>query len=289
MDLALRQAHPDLPASHLRLVQVVATAWLVTGQSFMWPAPTLLWAGVLAVVSSALCVAIVFSSFTRACCLCLASLIGLEVALNPTWFSNNRLFVAALLLTVSLSSRRVWVLPRLQVALVFLVAALDKLSSPAWRDGRFMNSFVAELARFGLMWAPGGKTGSPNWLAQLLNEAGSGEVWMVVGLTTIAVELFLAGSFLFGARFGAALNVAFHVLVYAVTGSTMGQFFFAGVACSLLLLREEEVPSGWVVVLATVALAGPWTHPLLALGVMLVLWLVRRPHGLLFRLHRERC
>lgn len=286
MDLAVRHAHFDLPVSHLRLVQVVATAWLFTGQSVMWPAPSHLWAGVLSVISSALCVAIVFSPFTRACCLCLASLIGLQVALNPTWFSHNRLFVTALLLMVSLSSRRVWVLPRLQVALVFLVAALDKLSAPAWRDGRFMESFVAELARFGLMWAPGGKTGTPNGLAELLSGAGSREVWMVVGLTAIAVELFLAGCFLLGARLGGVLNVAFHVIVYAVTGSTMGQFFFAGVACSLLLLREEEVPSGWVVVLSTVALAGPWTHRFLPLGVMLVLWLVRRPHGRLFRLHR---
>ncbi len=280
-------AHADLPVSHLRLVQVVATAWLFTGQSVMWPAPTYFWAGVLAVVSSGLCVAIVFSPYTRACCACLASLIGLSIALNPTWFSHNRLFVMALLLMVSLSSRRVSVLPRWQVALVFLVAALDKLSSPAWRDGRFMDSFIAELARFGLMWAPGGKTGTPNWLAQALSEAGSREVWMVVGLTAIAVELYLAGCFLFGARFGAGLNLAFHVIVYAVTGSTMGQFFFAGVACSLLLVREEEVPRAWVAVLATVALAGPWTHRFLPLGMLVVLWLARRHHAHVSRVHRD--
>ncbi|MDP2273994.1 MAG: hypothetical protein Q8K32_24850 [Archangium sp.] len=281
------RSHPDLPTEHLRLAQVVATAWLFTGQSVMWPAPTLLWTGALAVISSALCVAIVFSPYTRACCLCLASFIGLEIALNPTWFSHNRLFVAALLLMVSLSSRRVSVLPRWQVALVFLVAALDKLSSPAWRDGRFMASFIAELARFGLMWAPGGKTGTPNWLAQALNEAGTREVWMVVGLFAIAVELFLAGCFLFGTRFGAGLNVTFHVMVYAVTGSTMGQFFFAGVACSLLLVREEELPSAWVAVLATVALAGPWTHRFLPLGMLVVLWLVRRHHAHVSRVHRD--
>lgn len=272
MELALRQ----LPVAHLRLAQVVATAWLFTGQSLVWPAPSQLGSGALAVISSALCLAIVFSPFTRAGCLCLASLIGLEVALNPTWFAHNRLFVAALLVMVSLSSRRLVVLPRLQVALVFLVAAFDKLSAPAWRDGRFMESFIAELARFGLMWAPGGTVGSANGLAQVLNEAGSREVWMVVGLFAIAVELFLAGCFLFGARFGAGLNVAFHVIVYAVTGSTMGQFFFAGVACSLLLLREEDLPRGWVVVLATIALAGPWTHRFLPLGLLGVLWLVRR-------------
>ena len=283
----MRQSHADLPVSHLRLVQVVATAWLFTGQSLVWPAPSQYWSGVLAVISSALCVAIVFSPYTRACCLCLASFIGLEVALNPTWFAHNRLFVAALLVMVSLSSRRNWILPRLQVGLVFLVAALDKLSAPAWRDGRFMDSFIAELARFGLMWAPGSKAGSPNWLAQVLSEAGSREMWMVVGLFAIAVELFLAGCFLFGARFGALLNVAFHVIVYAVTGSTMGQFFFAGVACSLLLLREEDVPVGWVALLATMALAGPWTHRFLPLVVLLVVWLVRQPHGLLFRLHRD--
>ncbi len=72
------------------------------------------------------------------------------------------------------------------------------------------------------------------------------------------------------------MNAAFHVLIFAVTGSTMGQFFFAGAASSLLLIKEGDQPGPWLTVLATIALAGPWTHRFLPL-VMLLAWrLLRR-------------
>ncbi len=262
--------HADLPRSQLRLAQVIVTAWLVTGQSIVWPH------GALAVISTALCLGVLFTRFTRSCCLGLAALIGLELVLTPTWFAHNRLFVGALLLMVSLSSRRFPSLPRWQVGLVFLLAGLDKLFEPAWRDGRFFESFIAQLSRFGLMWSPGGGVGDPNVVASWLEQAGSRPVWMLVGLGAIAVELFLGACFIFRARFGAWLNLAFHVIVYVVTGSTMGQFFFAGVACSLLLLEDEELPGPWLAVLTTVALAGPWAHRFLPIAFLLGLLLWRR-------------
>lgn len=260
----------DLPTSHVRLAQVIVTAWLFTGQSLLWPHLA------FAVISTALCLGVLFSPFTRACCCGLAALIGLELTLTPTWFAHNRLFVAALLLMVSLSTRRFSLLPRLQVALVFFLAALDKLAQPAWRDGRFLESFIAQLSRFGLMWSPGGEVGAPNALATFLEHAATRQTWMLVGLGTIALELFLAGCFLFGARAGAVFNTAFHLIVYAVTGSTMGQFFFAGLGCSLILLEEEEQPGPWLTVLTTIALAGPWTHRFLPLVILLAWRLVRR-------------
>lgn len=260
--------HADLPRSQLRLAQVIVTAWLVTGQSIVWPH------GALAVISTALCLGVLFTRFTRSCCLGLAALIGLELVLTPTWFAHNRLFVGALLLMVSLSSRRFPSLPRWQVGLVFLLAGLDKLFEPAWRDGRFFESFIAQLSRFGLMWSPGGGVGDPNVVASWLEQAGSRPVWMLVGLGAIAVELFLGACFIFRARFGAWLNLAFHVIVYVVTGSTMGQFFFAGAASSLLLLDEDDQPGPWLTVLATIAVAGPWTHRFLPLVIILgyALW-----------------
>lgn len=262
---------PDgaLPASHRRVAQVLVTAWLFTGQSLVWPFPP------LALLSTALCVGVLFSPFTRSCCLGLAALIGAQLAFSPTWFAHNRLFVAALLVMVSLSSRRFSALPRWQVALVYAVAAFDKLLEPAWRDGRFFESFIAQLARFGLMWAPGGQVGAPNALAIWLEGAGSRPAWTAAGLGVIALELVLALCFLGSLRLGAWLNVAFHLGVFTVTGSTMGQFFFAGVAASLLLLKEEELPRPWVLIGVTIALAGPWTHRWLPLALV-GLWLVWR-------------
>ena len=263
--LGLLSAHPELPTTHLRVVQVLATAWLFTGQSLLWPTPP------LAVISTLLCLGLLFSPFTRACALGLALLIGLQIALSPTWFAHNRLFVASLLVMVSLTSRRFTWLPRVQVAVVYGVAAMDKLLEPAWRDGRFFESFIAQLARFGLMWSPAGHVGAPNTLASWLESHGSHPLWMLAGILVIAGEFLLVLCFLGKWRIGAWLNAAFHVSVFAVTGSTMGQFFFAGAAASLLLLEEKELPSAGTLVLLTIALAGPWTHRFLPLALFLLL------------------
>ena len=269
MRLSLNSTHDELPTAHVRVVQVLATAWLFTGQSLLWPTPP------LAVLSTVLCLALLFSPFTRACALGLALLICLQVEISPTWFAHNRLFVASLLVMVSFTSRRFTRLPRVQVAFVYAVAAVDKLLEPAWRDGRFFESFVAQLARFGLMWSPAGHVGAPNTLASWLESHGSHPLWMLVGIVVIAGELLLVLCFLARWRIGAWLNAAFHVSVFALTGSTMGQFFFAGAAASLLLVDEKELPRAWPVVLLTVALAGPWTHRFLPVALFLVLLLLR--------------
>jgi hypothetical protein len=250
---------------------VIATAWIFTGQSFVWPGSI-----AFAVISTTLCLGILFSPFTRACCFGLAALIAATIFTHPTWFAHNRVFVAALLFMISVTADRFTFLIRWQVAFVFFVAALDKLGQPAWRDGRFFESFIAQLAHFGLMWSPAGTVGAPNTIATFLEHAGNQQMWMLVGLGAIAVELFLAGCFFFNSRSGAALNAAFHLIVYAVTGSTMGQFFFAGLACSLLLVEEKDLPSAPVLIVGTAALAGPWTHRLLPLVLLLVWRLARR-------------
>lgn len=285
--LSLRAAHDVLPTSHLRVVQVLVTAWLFTGQSLLWPGPSPFWSGALALLSTALCLGVLFSPFTRACCLSLAALISLELAAHPTWFAHNRLFVAALLLMVSLSCARFAALPRFQVALVYAVAAIDKLLEPAWRDGRFFESFIAQLARFGLMWAPGGTVGAPNPLAVWLDSAGARPAWMALGLGIIALELFLAACFLGALRFGAWLNLTFHVSVYALTGSTMGQFFFAGAASSLLLLEVRHLPSARFAVLGTIALAGPWTHRYGPVVIFLTFMLLRARFASLTRVETK--
>lgn len=264
-----------LPLTHVRLVQVLALAWLFTGQSVWWPGPSPAWSVGLALVSTLLCVGLLATRFTRAFAAGLAALIALELAVVPTFFAQNRLFVAALLVTVSLSSWRFTWLPRVQVAVVYAVAALDKLAAPAWRDGRFMESFIAQLARFGLMWRPGGEVGAPNALAEWLAASGSSAAWWLAGWGVIAVELWLAAAFLFGGRTGVWLSLGFHAAVYALTGSTMGQFFFAGAAVSLLLVRQEEVPPRGGLMFVTLLLAGPWTHRLFPAAVLALVALSR--------------
>lgn len=268
-------AHAALPTSHLRLAQVIAVAWLCTGQAFVFPSPWLSplegvpelpWRLLLALASTAACVGLVSTRFTRTFAASLAGLIVLESVAVQTWLAHNRLFVAALLATVALSTKRVALLPRLQVALVFAMAALDKLLQPAWREGRFLTSFLEQLGQVGLMWAPGRGAGGANALAVWAStHVGDGSLasWAI-----IALELAIAASFAFRLRRGAWLVLAFHLGVFVLTGSPMGQFFFAGVASALLLLDEAVQPSALEVTAATAVLAGPWTHHLLPLLVL---------------------
>lgn len=268
--------HPDLPTTHLRLAQVLATAWLVTGQSFVWPAPwlspleglpALPWRLGLALLSTGLCLALLATRFTRACAAGLAGLIALELVAAPTWVAHNRLFVLALLVMVALSTKRLQLLPRLQVGVVFALATVDKLLAPAWRDGRFASSFLEQLATFGLMWSPGGRVGAENPLASWLSaHVGSG---VAAGWLVIALEAGIAAAFLANWRPGAWLNALFHCAVFGLTGSTMGQFFFAGSGSSLLLVPPARLPSASLVIGVTALLAGPWTHRALPLVVLL--------------------
>lgn len=281
--------HPELPTSHLRLAQILAVAWLVTGQSFLWPAPWLSplegvpelpWRLGLALASTAGCGGLLVSRFTRSFAAGLAGLIALELVASRTWVAHNRLFVFSLLALVALSAARLRWLPRVQVGVVFLAAALDKLLAPAWRDGRFVTSFLEQLSRFGLMWAPGGRVGGENPLAGwLAGHVGDG---VVAGWLVIAVELLVAVAFFANVRHGAWLNALFHASVLALTGSTMGQFFFAGTAASLLLVPEARQPRALAVLGLAAFAASPWMHralPLLALGGLAAWRLVERVRG----------
>lgn len=257
-----------LPEPHRRVAQLIAVAWLVTGHSFFFPpphlsvldgAPDLPWRLALAALSTASCGAVLLSRFTRLASAALAGVIALELLATRTWFSHNRLFVLALLVTIALSSRAVRWLPRAQVGLVFLVAAVDKLLAPAWRDGSFVSSFLEQLARFGLMWSPAGHVGEgSNALAGLVRAASGDGV--VAGWLVIALELGIAAAFLAGWRIGAALNLVFHLSVFALTGSTMGLFFYAGVASSLFLVDEHELPAAGPAIALMALVASPLTH-----------------------------
>jgi hypothetical protein len=276
------QVHDALPTSHLRLAQAIAVAWVVTGQSFSWPPPWLSplegapewpWRLGFAAASTAACVALVWSRFTRVSAGVLALLITAELFACRTWFAHNRLFVLALLAMVALSSARVTWLPRTQVALVFFAAALDKALAPGWVDGRFVTSFLTELSSFGHMWAPGGHVGGENLLAQWLStRVGDGRM---AGLGVIAFELAVAAGFVLKAQWGAWLNAAFHCGVFALTGGTMGQFFFAGLASSLLLVPEADQPRAAPLVVGVALLASPWMPHLLPAGGLAALALGR--------------
>lgn len=240
--------HPLLRKEEVALARLLAVAWLVTGHVTWAPAVHVPWFPLLAALAEgrawplALTVlgfsaswVILLSRAVRTGALGLAGAVLLGLASAQAAFAYNRLFVGLLLLMIGLGGRG---LPRLQVAVLYLGAGLDKLLTPDWRSGRFLDSFVTDLARFGRLWGPGGVVGTPNLLARVLasriHQLSPALSWLVIG-----TELALAVAFALGLRSGAVLNLLLQLTIAALTGSSFGMFFFAATACSVLLVPPD--------------------------------------------------
>lgn len=304
---ALSLRHPVLPVNHVALARLLALAWLTTGHALFAPSVQLPWipwldlAGVrgwwpvLPVALGTACALVtLLTPAVRSGALGLGLAILFALASARAAFAFNRLFVACLLVLIAGSGSRP--LPRLQVAVLYLGAALDKLHAPDWRSGQMLGSFVTELARFGRLWGPGGHVGAPNpiagWLAPLPPAA-----FAAASMGVIALELLLALAFARGWRWALGPHLAFHLTLVFLTGGTFGLFFAASLACGVLLVAPEAKatfgpfrlhwrdaqwrgPRAWALaalvwwpgLLVTMAtLCGPWFSPAFVAGLTLSL------------------
>ena len=275
---ALELAHAEVPANAVLCGKLIAALWLFTGQVVYARAEAVPFAGIpiggvdglpflqlalLAQLSAIL--TILCSPFFRVGCALLALIILSLSALDQALFSNNRVFCAAVLLMLALDPRGR--LARAQVALVYACAATDKLLTVAWRSGQFVRTFSAELCRVGELWSPGWSPGGALpltcALARVLSDSAS--LALLASGLVIATELIIALGYASRARFTAALAPLFHALLLTLTGGTFGVFFYAGTACSLLVLdlERQAAPFDRALPYAVIAalLAGPWLRP----------------------------
>jgi len=275
---AFNLTHAEVPASAVLCGKLIAVVWLFTGQLVYPRAEPVSFAGgtlgwvhgqlflQLALLAQLLAIlTILCSAFFRVGCALLALIILSLSALDQALFSNNRAFCAAVLLMLALDPRGS--LARAQVSLVYACAATDKLLTAAWRSGQFVRTFNAELCRVGELWSPGWSPGGGLPLACALARAmaDNASLAMLASALVIATELTIALGYATRARFTAALAPVFHALLLTLTGSTFGVFFYAGAACSVLVLDLERQAAPFdrampYVVIAA-ALAGPWLRP----------------------------
>jgi uncharacterized membrane protein YphA (DoxX/SURF4 family) len=239
--------------------RLAALAWLVTGQAFFLPepflpfvpgldgAPALVWRAlvVLSVVSA---IAIVLGHRLRAACLLLGGTILFATLASRPWFSNNRVFTGCLFLMLGLDPQAPRApLVRLQLALVYFGAGLDKLCDADWRSGRFLDSLLRGLAEHGTLWAPGGRVGLPDPAARLYVTAAERLspllLGRALGWATILVEIAIGlGLALRPSRWALGLSLVLQASIAMVTGSTLGMFLLASmIACTALVEWPAEV------------------------------------------------
>jgi len=155
--------------------------------------------------------------WSRIACLLLSSVLFVSLLSSRMYFENNRTFCACLLLLIGLSSasQKPW-LVRLQVALVYFGAALNKLLDADWRSGQFFAFWFGKIHNPELWtrithFLPGMA------LARIMD-------WSVIALEFVLVIGFLVPRFY---RWAIWLGVCYHTALMVVMNSTFGMFYYA--------------------------------------------------------------
>ena len=176
-----------------------------------------------------------FTRWSRPACLLLSAVLFVSLLSSRMYFENNRTFCACILLLIGLSSanRKPW-LVRLQVALVYFGAALNKLLDPDWRSGQFFAFWFGKIHNPEL-WDKVTQLVPPMGLAQLMD-------WTVIGLELVLVIGFLVPRFYSWAIW---LGICYHTALMVVMNSTFGMFYYA-MLISYLAFVEWPKPGALV-------------------------------------------
>lgn len=167
--------------------------------------------------------------WVRTACFLLGIMTLLAILASRVGFSNSRTFFGCfLMLTGLVPPRKVVSFLRIQVAIVYLGAGLNKLFEPAWRSGQYCEYWAREILELSHF----------VWLAEqlpplLLSQA---LCWL-----TIVVEFVLAFCFFVPAahRFGVVIGISFHVGILLFTGGVISWVFCYAMVCSYLVFVPE--------------------------------------------------
>lgn len=282
---------PTMSRLRIRLVRALALAWLLTGHAAYVPRERIGWgaanvttvptgvAVTLGVLSMTACVIALVTARVRLGGLVLAATIGCMTAASESYFANYRVFVAALAFVACVAppddGERAL---RVQCALVYVGAALDKVLDPAFRSGAVVRSLVTSVATDGAPYAPGNLIGLRGaWASALTGSHASvfaGLAWIVVGL-----ELLLIGAHLRRSPWLPLVATTLHLGIYLITGSTFGVFFHACLAAAFVMGHDERLPSRRLHAPAFGYASSPFAVPeVLALGFAVGLAATLRRH-----------
>ncbi len=176
--------------------------------------------------------ALLLNRWVRPACLVMGSAFLVGILASRAFFSNNRMFVGCILFLIGLYEPRTgpW-LVRLQVALVYLGASLNKLLDADWRSGQFFSYwssiYVKEILYFRVA----------SWLPHLM-------LARLLSWTTMVGELALSAGFLLRRLRVWAIwgGLLFHATLSILTHRTFGLFTYAMPACYLAFVAWPQAP-----------------------------------------------
>jgi hypothetical protein len=171
-----------------------------------------------------------FTRFSRSACLLLSSVLFISLLSSRMYFENNRMFCACILLLIGLSSARQqpW-LVRLQVAMVYFGAALNKLLDADWRSGQFFAFWF-------------GKVHNPELWTKITHFVPGMPLAQFMDWTVISLEFVLAIGFLVPRFYSWAiwLGVCYHTALMVAMNTTFGMFYYAMLISYLAFVEWPE-------------------------------------------------
>jgi len=213
-----------LLTNHVRLLQEPFLAFVPQLENMAAQAAFLTVLRAMFVISA---VTLILNRKVRLSSFLLGATIILAVISSKAYYGNNKLFCGVMLLLTGLYQGRLgaWLL-RLQMAVVYFGAGLNKLLDADWQSGVFFDHWAGKVLGNSLyLWA------APLLPAMLLAK--------LVCWATIATELGLAAAFLVRRAWPWAIWVSllFHAALLEFTGSTFTMFFYAMQAAMLLFVE----------------------------------------------------
>jgi predicted DCC family thiol-disulfide oxidoreductase YuxK len=244
----LRCGGTALPTNLLLMAKLIALCLLLTNHVRQIPDPFLPfvpvfdWIGspaafqrALQIVFVASAVALLFNRSVRLSCLLLGGSILIGVISSKAYYGNNKTFCGLILFLTGLyePGQEPWLL-RIQFAIVYFGAGLNKLLDADWRSGVFMEHWATARLKNDLYVA------IASWLPAML-------LAKLMCWGTIVTELGMSAAFLIRKWFpvGIWASLLFQSSLMLVSGTTFNMFFYATQAA--LLMFVEWPRSRWLV------------------------------------------
>ena len=248
----LRCDGTTLPPGWLLAAKLLAFA-VFRGQSFLAAGPPFLpfvplfdsplFAAWLAPVTAAAFFAafscLMFNRMVQPACLVIAGCVLVHVAGHRLAYANNLMFACVFLLLIGLyhSQTGLWPL-RIQLALVYGGASLNKALDSDWWNGRFFDTLMIDA--LGLRWYSA--------VASSLPEHSLG---MLFGVVAIATEATICSAVLLSrnGNVGVLLMLVFHLVMLVLTGGLLSIVFaYASLAVSAAFFYPLiPVAAPWIV------------------------------------------